>query len=109
LRKNNFTFSHPIFRPSLPAPQSQNPRNSNTVPVVLLNRPNQIWPKFGRQFREVIFTQALSLISSQSFFTYIGRDFSCQVESALNEQRSGDVFKKLRKRNEKKVQGEKKT
>jgi hypothetical protein len=27
LRKNNFTFSHPIFSASLPAPQSQNPLN----------------------------------------------------------------------------------
>jgi hypothetical protein len=42
LRKNNFTFSHPIFRPSLPAPQSQSPRNSNTIPVALLNPSSQI-------------------------------------------------------------------
>jgi hypothetical protein len=44
LRKNNFTFSHPIFRPSLPAPQSQNPRNPDWIgiPVDLLNRRNQI-------------------------------------------------------------------
>jgi hypothetical protein len=61
LRKNNFTFSHPIFSPSLPAPQSQNPRNSNTIPVDLLNRRSQIYPKIGRQFCEVIFAQALSL------------------------------------------------
>ncbi len=36
-RKNNFTFSHPIFRSSLAVPQSQNPRNSATIPVVLLS------------------------------------------------------------------------
>jgi hypothetical protein len=41
-RKNNFTFSHPVFKSSLAAPQSQNPRNSATIPVVLLNRRNQI-------------------------------------------------------------------
>ena len=43
-----------------------------------------------------------------SFFIYIVRDFSRQVKSALNEQRSGDVFERFRKRNEKKVQDEKK-
>jgi hypothetical protein len=35
LRKNNFTFSHPIFRPSSPDPQSQSPRNSPAIPVAL--------------------------------------------------------------------------
>jgi hypothetical protein len=58
-RKNNFTFSHPIFRSSLAAPQSQNPRNSATIPVVLLNRRNQIQPKSGRQFCESIFARTL--------------------------------------------------
>ncbi len=42
LRKNNFTFSHPCFRPSLVAPQLQNPQNSITVSVVLLNQHCQI-------------------------------------------------------------------
>jgi hypothetical protein len=42
LRKNNFTFSHPCFRQSLVASQSQNPQNSITVSVVLLNQHSQI-------------------------------------------------------------------
>jgi len=41
-RKNNFTFSHPIFRSSWAAPQSQNPRKSVAIPVVSLNRRSQI-------------------------------------------------------------------
>ena len=49
-RKNKFTFSHPIFRPSSAAPQSQvselvrlrNPRNSPAIPLILLNRRSQI-------------------------------------------------------------------
>jgi hypothetical protein len=44
LRKNNFIFSHSIFNLSLPAPQSQNPRNPDWIgiPVDLLNRRSQI-------------------------------------------------------------------
>jgi hypothetical protein len=59
-RKNNFTFSHPVFGSSFAAPQSQNPRNSAIIPVVLLNRRNQIQPKSGRQFCESIFARTLS-------------------------------------------------
>jgi hypothetical protein len=40
--KNNFTFSHLIFRSSLAAPQSQNPRNSAAIPVFLLSRRTHI-------------------------------------------------------------------
>jgi hypothetical protein len=42
-RKNNFTFSHPIFRPSLSDPQPQNPRNPDDIgiPVVLRFRNKQ--------------------------------------------------------------------
>jgi len=57
--KNNFTFSHPIFRPSLSDPQSQSPRNSLAIPVALQFRIEQIRPASGRQFCEVIFVQAL--------------------------------------------------
>ena len=37
-RKNNFPFSHLIFRPSLPDLQSQNPQKSAAIPAVLLNQ-----------------------------------------------------------------------
>ena len=42
LRKNNFTFSHPIFRLSSPDPQSQSPRNSPAIPVAPQFRIEQI-------------------------------------------------------------------
>ena len=42
LRNNNFTFSHLIFGASLFDPQSQNPRNSDAITAVLLNRIEQI-------------------------------------------------------------------
>jgi hypothetical protein len=42
LRKNNFTFSHPISRPSSPGPQSQSPRNSPAIAVALQFRIEQI-------------------------------------------------------------------
>ena len=35
------TFMHLRFRSSLPDPQSQNPRNSAAIPVVLLNQIRQ--------------------------------------------------------------------
>jgi len=41
-RKNNFTFSHPIFRPSSSDPKLQNPRNRPAIPVVLRFRIEQI-------------------------------------------------------------------
>ena len=52
--KNNFTFSHPIFRPYLPDPQSQSPRNRPAIPVGLQFRIEQIRPKPGREFCDVI-------------------------------------------------------
>jgi len=36
LLKNKFPFSHPIFRPSSPAPQSQNPKNISNIHFALL-------------------------------------------------------------------------
>jgi hypothetical protein len=36
-RKDKFTFSRLIFRPSSADPQSQDPRNSSTIPAALLN------------------------------------------------------------------------
>ena len=39
---NNFTFLHLIFGASLFDPQSQNPRNSDAITAVLLNRIEQI-------------------------------------------------------------------
>ena len=61
LLKNKFPFSHPIFRPSSPAPQSQNPQNISNIPAVLLNRRDQIWPKSGREKCEFISEQRLTL------------------------------------------------
>jgi len=43
-----------IFELSLVAAQSQNPRRSDTAPVVLLNRRNQIKPKSERNFAHLI-------------------------------------------------------
>jgi len=60
LLKNKFPFSHSIFRPSSPAPQSQNPQNISNIPTVLLNRRDQIWPKSGREKCEFIFEQRLN-------------------------------------------------
>jgi len=59
LLKNKFPFSHPIFRPSSPAPQSQNPQNISNIPTVLLNHRDQIWPKSGREKCRFIFDQRL--------------------------------------------------
>ncbi|MBU4264369.1 MAG: SOS response-associated peptidase [Proteobacteria bacterium] len=42
LGKCQNTITHPVFRPSLAVPQSQNPRRSTATPAVLLNRRNQI-------------------------------------------------------------------
>src|SRR5690242_7582878 len=39
----------PVFTPSLPGPQSQNPRRSAATPAVLLTQPSQIWHKSGRE------------------------------------------------------------
>ena len=57
-RQNNFSFSHPILGPSLPAPQSQNPRISAASPAVLLNRRDPIQPQSGRVKAEVIWVQS---------------------------------------------------
>jgi hypothetical protein len=53
------TFMHLIFRSSLPDPQSQNPRNSAAIPVVLLNQIRQIQPKYERLNATVIPLQTL--------------------------------------------------
>jgi hypothetical protein len=45
---------HLIFRSSLPDPQSQNPRNSPAILVVLLNRIRQIRPESERLNATVI-------------------------------------------------------
>jgi hypothetical protein len=45
---------HLIFRPSLPAAQSQNPRRSPVTPAVLFNRYSQIRPKSERNFVQLI-------------------------------------------------------
>ena len=58
-RKNNFTFSHPIFRPSSTDRKSQNPRNRPAITVVLRFPISRVWPKSGRQFCEVIFARTL--------------------------------------------------
>jgi len=60
LLKKKFPLSHPIFRPSSPAPQSQNPQNISNILAVLLNRRDQIWPKSGREKCEFIFEQRLN-------------------------------------------------
>ena len=54
------TFMHLIFRSSLPDPQSQNPRNSAAIPVVLLNQIRQIQPKYERLNATVIPLQTLN-------------------------------------------------
>ena len=51
---------HLRFRPSLAVAQSKNPRISSAIPVVLLNRLNQIQPNPERNFDPVILEQALS-------------------------------------------------
>ncbi|MBU4262940.1 MAG: hypothetical protein KKC76_13875, partial [Proteobacteria bacterium] len=48
-------------RPSLAAPQSQNPRRSTATPAVLLNRCNQILPKSGRDPGKLTFSESLKL------------------------------------------------
>jgi len=53
------TFMHLIFRSSLPDPQSQNPRNSAAIPVVLLNQIRQIQPKYELLNATVIPLQTL--------------------------------------------------
>jgi len=57
LLKKRFPFSHPIFRPSSPAPQSQNPQNISNILVVLLNCRNQIWPEASLQKNFYIFAR----------------------------------------------------
>ena len=54
------TFMHLIFRSSLPDPQSQNPRNSAAITVVLLNQNRQIQPKYERLNATVIPLQTLN-------------------------------------------------
>ncbi len=59
LLKNNLDISHPIFGPSLNAPQSKTPQHSRAMPRLFLNRSVQIRPKSGRDFVQGIFYQAL--------------------------------------------------
>ena len=49
LSRNNMPISHPIFGPSLNAPQSKKPQHSRAMPQLLLNRSVQIWPKSRRE------------------------------------------------------------
>ena len=58
LRVRAKTTSHPIFRSSLVTSQSQDPRNSGTIPVVLLTGCDQT----GRQFCESIFARTLNIL-----------------------------------------------
>jgi hypothetical protein len=51
---------HLIFRPSLTAAQSQNPRRSPATPAVLFNRYSQIRPKSERNFVQLIIASLLS-------------------------------------------------
>ncbi|MEA2040656.1 MAG: hypothetical protein U9N82_12660 [Thermodesulfobacteriota bacterium] len=48
------TTMHPGFRASLSGPQSQNPRNSLAITVVLSFRIEQIHPKSERLLTEVV-------------------------------------------------------
>ena len=50
---------HLIFRPSLTAAQSQNPRRSPATPAVLFNRYSQILPKSERNFVQLIIASLL--------------------------------------------------
>ncbi len=48
-----------VFR--LNAPQSKTPHHSSAMPRSFLNRSIQIYPKYGHEFAQVIFSQALRL------------------------------------------------
>jgi hypothetical protein len=72
LRKNNFTFSHLGFRPSLADASLTKSAKEFTIPVVLLPRIGQTSTQSKRQFCEVIFSQALSIKAAgyQSRYAY---------------------------------------
>ena len=63
---------HLIFRPSLTAAQSQNPRRSPATPAVSFNRYSQIWPKSERYFVQLIIA---SLLNADSGFRHRGAFF----------------------------------
>jgi len=63
VEKINHPIFHHIFTPHFIAPQSQNPRNRYTIPVVLLNRPGKIWHKSEYNLGQFIFSTFLSLIA----------------------------------------------
>jgi len=53
-------FPHPIFGPSSPAPQSQNPQHSaSAMPPVLLTRRSQISPESGRANGQPVISRIL--------------------------------------------------
>ena len=67
-RKNNFTFLHLSFGPSLADTSLAKSAKQLAIPVVLLSRISQTCTKSERQFCEVIFARTLKDLS----FDYYG-------------------------------------
>ena len=55
----NHPILHHIFTPHFIVPQSQNPRNRYTIPMVLLNRLGKIWHKSEYNLGQFIFATFL--------------------------------------------------
>ncbi len=85
-----------IFRPPLIDSHSQNPQNSPTIPAVLLNQIDQIWPQSESDLGILVFPKSLSPLSpfwswrrnglSMPLSTEFSRPFVLKVES-LKQQK----------------------